>query len=200
MKLLLFVPVLVFFFTSCNNQNKNLNLIANTEDLPALKKDSFFPVTSFIKGQIRQFDSLNVTPLHTITVGNKTDSQWIKKDELKNMLASFILPEIKETNMVNYFKETSFNDQTLNAITFTYDPIKPLPDSILLRHWDVYIDPESGKVTMVYLVKQIKEKAENKTLQLTWKTDKYAMIKTIVNKADGSTKLLKEDKFIWKFN
>lgn len=116
------------------------------------------------------------------------------------MLASFILPEIKETNMVNYFKETSFNDQTLNAITFTYDPIKPLPDSILLRHWDVYIDPESGKVTMVYLVKQIKEKAENKTLQLTWKTDKYAMIKTIVNKADGSTKLLKEDKFIWKFN
>lgn len=202
MKLFCFIPILLIFFTSCNSKNKtnNTDIRTTASDLPALKKDSFFPVTSFIKGQIRQLDSLPVTPLHITTINNKIDSQWIKKEQLKKELATFLLPEIKETNLVNYFKETSFNDQTLNAITFTYDPLKPLPDSISLRHWDVYIDPETGTVTKVYLVKQLKEKSANLTLQLTWKTDKYATIVTILIEAGGKTTLLKEDKFIWNFN
>lgn len=202
MKLFVFIPLLLLLVCGCHNNNKteinNTNPEAPAPE--AVKKDSFFPVTSFLKGQIRLLDSLPVTPLHTTTINNKTDSEWIKKEVLKTFLSPFLSPEIKETNLVNYFKETSFNDQTLNAITFTYDPLKTLPDSITLRHWDIYIDPETGKVTNIYIVKSIPDKSSIITLQLTWKTDKYAEIVRFLNQPDGNIKLIKKDKFIWKFN
>ena len=201
MKILFFIAAISLVAVSCNNNkasNSNINSISHTTD--SVKIDSFFPVTSFIKGQMRMLDSMPVTPLHTITINNKIDSLWIKQSELKSFLSPFLSPEIRETNLVNFFKETSFNDQTLNAITFTYDPLKVLPDSISLIHWDVYIDPETGKVTKVYLVKNQSEKLGTLTLQLTWKTDKYAKIVTLLNQPGGITKLIKEEKFIWNFN
>ncbi len=200
MKFIFFVAMLGIIITGCNSSSNKALPAATQVEIEEVKKDSFFPVTSFIKGQLLLLDSLQVTPLHTITINNKVDSIWIKKDELPSLLSSFTLPVIKETNLINYFKETSFKDQTLNAITFTYDPIKALPDSIPLRHWDVYINPETGKVTTVYLVKQFKENEKIITQQFTWKTDKWAMIVTLTNKPDGSTLVLKEDKFIWDFN
>ena len=199
MKELFFSAIIILMVVSCttstNNKTSGIATVVNET-----KKDSFFPVTSFIKGQMILFDSLPITPLHTITINNKTDSIWLKKSELILLLANFLSPEIKETNLIKYFKETSFNDQTLNAITFTYDPVTALPDSILLRHWDIYIDPESGKISKVYMVKQLKQKEDIVTQQLTWKTNKWATITTLLNKRNGNSQLLKEEKFIWNFN
>ncbi|MDN3657630.1 hypothetical protein QWZ08_18400 [Ferruginibacter paludis] len=198
----LFFPVLISVLISCNNNTKNALPATIAESAPAIneaKKDSFFPVTSFIRGQIRSFDSLLVTPLHTTVINDKTDSVWIKQNALIPLLKDFLSPEIKETNLTSFFKESSFNDQTLNAVTFTYDPVRTLPDSISLRHWDVYIDPESGKISKIYLVKQLKGKEGNITQQLTWKTNKWAGINTILNKPDGTSILLKAEKFIWNF-
>ena len=197
-----FAAIIILFAIGCSNATNDKTLPAASPATAAseVKKDSFFPVTSFIKGQLKTLDSIPITPLRTIKINDKTDSVWVKKADLANLLAGFISPEIRETNLVKYFKETSFNDQTLNAITFTYDPLETLPDSILLRHWDVYIDPQTGKISKVYMVKQLKEKEGNITQQLTWKTDKWAMIVSILNKPDGTTQLLKEDKIIWDFN
>lgn len=164
-----------------------------------IKNDSFFPVTEFLKGQIVLLDSLQVTPLHTIKVNHKTDSIWLKKGALVPMLADFLSPEINETNLIHYFKEISFEDQTLNAITMTYDPSTAIPDSISLRHWDIYINPETGNILKVYIVKQSRKSDGIITQQLTWKTNKWAMITTLFSKPDDSTEILKEDKFIWNF-
>lgn len=181
--------------TSTNNKAPAIATVVNET-----KKDSFFPITSFLKGQMITLDSLPVNPLHTITINHKTDSLWLKKKQLVPLLNGFLFPEIKETNLIKYFKETSFNDQTLNAITFTYDPVSLLPDSLTLRHWDIYIDPESGEILKVYLVKKLKEKENIITQQLTWKTNKSASITTLLNKPNGDAQLLKEEKFIWNFN
>ncbi len=160
---------------------------------------SFFPVTSFIKGQIILLDSLPVTPMQITTIKGKSDSTWITKAVLKKLLLPFQTPVIDETSMVNYFTETKFKDQTLNAITFTYDPSQTIPDTISLRHWDVYVNPETGNVEKVYIVKTIKEQGANFTQQLTWQTDKLIKITTILNTADGNQELLKEVVFIWNF-
>jgi len=193
--------ILLSMLIACNSSTTDnaVKTIKNNE-VNKVKKDSFFPVTSFIKGQLKVIDSLPVTPLETITINKKIDSVWLKKEQLRALLNSFVEPEINETNLVSFFKETSFKDETLNAITFTYDPLKVLPNSISLRHWDVYINPESGKITKVYIVKQVKEKEGEITQQLTWTTNKWAMIVTLINKPDGKTELVKADKFIWNFN
>lgn len=140
-----------------------------------------------------------VTPLQLITIKGKTDSSWIPNRELKQLLLPFLTPVITETSHSKYFKETKFNDQTINAVTFTYDPINMFADSITLRHWDVYIDPETGKVIKVYIVKRIKENNQIFTQQLTWQTNKMAKITTILNKPEGDMELLKEVVFIWDF-
>ena len=193
----------IIITVSCTHSPRQASAVVPVaaDTLNKVKKESFFPVTSFLKGQMLVLDSLPVTPLHTNKTANKTDSLWMKKTQLIPLLKDFLSPEIKETNLTQYFKEASFNDQTLNAITFTYDPITVLPDSISLRHWDVYINPETGKVFKVYMVKQWKEKDGSiVTKQLTWKTDQWAMIVTFTNKPGNTIQLLKEDKFTWNFN
>jgi hypothetical protein len=184
----------LFILTSCSNStNKN-----NTPEEKTIAA-SFFPVTSFIKGQIIILDSLPVTPLQITTVKGKSDSIWITKEVMKKLLLPFQTPVINETNLINFFTETKFKDQTLNAITFTYDPSRIMPDSIPLRHWDVYVNPETGNVEKVYIVKTIKEQGQSFTQQLTWQTNKLVKITTILNTANGDQELLKEVVFIWNF-
>lgn len=184
----------LFILNSCSNSSKKNN---TSEEKTIVA--SFFPVTSFIKGQIIVLDSLPVTPLQITTIKGKSDSIWITKELMKKMLLPFITPVINETNLINFFTETKFKDQTLNAITFTYDPSRILPDSIPLRHWDVYVNPETGNVEKVYIVKTIKEQGQNLTQQLTWQTNKLVKITTILNTTNGDQTLLKEVVFIWNF-
>lgn len=191
------IGVSLFLLQSCTNNNPQKGPPADNNEK---KMDSFFPVTSFIKGQIITLDSLPVTPLHLTIIHEKTDSSWISKEDMKPMLMTFLTPSINETNLTKYFKETRFNDQTINAVTFTYDPIVIIPDSISLRHWDVYVHPQTGSVIKVYMVKEIKESNKTFTQQLTWQTNKLAKITTILNKPDGNLELLKEVVFIWDFN
>ena len=94
------------------------------------------------------------------------------------------------------FTEKSFLDQTINAVTFTYDATISLPDSMLLKHWDVYIDPQSNNVKRIYLVKEI---SKSKTLQLTWVSNKWCKITSIITDENGVSKIEKEEKLIWDF-
>lgn len=203
MKNLFTVAILYCLLLSCNNNKFETN---NTSDiqqttLPSETKiDSFFPVTSFLKGQLHEIDSLPITPLRIVISGDKTDSFWIKREDLKTYLHPFIKDEIHETNLLSLFKETKFKDQSINAITFTYDPIKELPDSVAIQHWDVYINPETEKVTKVYIVKKKKDKKEEIIQQFTWLADKWAKIVTIKNNSSENKPLIKEEKFIWAFN
>ena len=188
------IAVCLFILNGCFNNSIKMNPIEKKTTV-----DSFFPVTSYLKGQIITLDSLPITPLQITTIKGKSDSVWIQKNDLKKLLAPFLSAIINETNLVTFFTETKFNDQTLNAITFTYDPSRIIPDSISLRHWDVYVNPETGIVEKVYIVKNSKEDKNNLTQQLTWKSNEMAKITTILNKEDGNQELLKEVVYTWKF-
>ncbi len=199
MKNLSVLIILFFSLTGCNNNNTKAPVGADGPSGTTAKVDSFFPVTSYIKGQLHEIDSLPVTPLRIITAGEKSDSFWIKREELKLYLQPFISNEINETNLTALFKESKFNDLTLNAITFSYDPAKSLPDSLLLQHWDVYVNPETNKVSKIYIVKKIANKKENTIQQFTWVADKWAKIVTIKNSQEGAKPIISEEKFIWAF-
>ena len=188
------IAVCLFILNGCFNNSDKMNA---TEKKTTV--DSFFPVTSYLKGQIIILDSLPITPLQITTIKGKSDSVWIPKNDMKKLLDPFLSARINETNLVEFFTETKFNDQTLNAITFTYDPSRIIPDSISLRHWDIYINPETGIVEKVYIVKNSKEGKNNFTQQLTWKSNEMAKITTILNKEDGNKELLKEVVYTWKF-
>ena len=115
------------------------------------KKDSteqqtFFPVTEYIRGQLREIDSLPVTPLKIISYNGKQDSIWMKKKDIRPFAEPFLHPDIDTANFKDLFTEKSFLDQTINAFTFSYDAIGKLPDTLQLRRWDVYVDPQKNTI------------------------------------------------------
>lgn len=204
MKKLPFVCYLCIVFASCSgNQNKEAstgNPAATGTEKNDSVKHSFFPVTSFIKGQLNAFDSLPVTILQVTTINKQADSVWLSRSQVKPLLQPFTLDLIDKENLLTYFKESTFNDQSTESITFTYDPISVLPDSISLRHWDVYVDPDKGTIKRIYIVKELGAGGDSShTQQLTWQTNKWAKIVTIRNKPGAST-LQSEVKWIWDFS
>jgi len=189
--------IFIFFSFACNdnnNETKEIIPAANTEDV-----QSYFPVTEFLLGQLKEIDSLPVTPLKIIKNGQKTDSVWMKKKDIRSFATAFLQPVIDSTSMHKYFGEKSFMDQTINAVTLSYDPKIELPDSIKLNHFDVYIDPEKNKVQRIYMVKEEVKNDEELTTQFTWKVNKWCSIRTI-KQAPGKAPEVQEEIMKWDFD
>ena len=196
MRSYIFLLATIVCYCSCNNRDQKTIPASRQDTVAVLRADtSFFPVTSYIKGQLLGFLQQKLTPLVKITRGEKTDSFHLKPSEVNQAVTEFLSPLIDTGNLKGLYKEEKFNDQTINAITFTYDPKKELPDTVQLRHWDVYIDPELNCVSKIYIVKQ----RHDSIFQLTWVNDKCCSIRTFINKAGTSSTLESEKKITWRF-
>lgn len=186
---------LLFFFSACHNTEvKQVTPINNTEET-----QSFFPVTDFLLGQLNEIEGLPITPLKIIVTDNKRDSIWLKKTNIRTFAFPFLHPVIDSVSMQNFFTEKSFMDQTINAVTLSYDPKIKLPDSIKLNHWDVYIDPQKKTVQRIYMVKEEIINAASVTTQLTWKVNKWCSIRTIVQQPK-TVPQVKEEIMKWDFD
>ncbi len=134
---------------------------------------NIFPVTSFLKAQLKELDTMPVTPLLVVTEKGKNDSTWLKRSDIRGNALHFLSPEIDSASMHSFYKENSFLDQTINAYTFSYDPKIQLPDSIHLTHWDVYMNPQTNSIERIYMVKENDSANQNITRQLTWLVNKW---------------------------
>lgn len=193
MRYFLFCILAAFLLGSCANQSSPE--IKKEEKEPA-KKQSFFPVTSYIRGQVYEIRTTGINPLRYITINSHTDSSWLKIEEFEEAVKEFLSPVIDSTNLVNLFTEKNFLDQTIAAYTFTYEPTGQLPDTMQLKRWDVHIDTETEKVKRIYMVKEI---SPSKTLQLTWQGGKYCKIVSIITDNKGNSSIEREEKITWDF-
>ena len=167
---------------------------------PVIKHAEFIPVTQFFLGELFLIDSLPVTPLRLIVENGKTDSQWLKKSEIKNLASEFLTPVIDSQHLYPYFKESSFLDQTINFYTFTYEAKNKLPEDMTLTRWDVYVDPKNKNISRVYLVKNLHTtNGKSITEQLTWKAGTSFKINYISELQNGKVNV-KEEEIIWNFN
>jgi hypothetical protein len=193
MKILFSIMIPAMLLLSCHHSS---NSEALKKEKPAPEKQSFFPVTAYIKGELYELKASGINPLKYTTTGNHTDSAWLKHEDLDVAVREFLTPEIDSLNLVSLFTEKSFLDQSIGAVTFTYDATGPLPDTMTLKHWDVYIDPETGKVKRIYLVKEI---SPTRTLQMTWLSGKWCKITSIILDHNGTSAIEKEEKITWDF-
>lgn len=153
---------------------------------------NFFPVTNFIKGQIYTILNGNVNPLLITEKNGKIDSSWLKMEQVETVLKPFLTPIVDTQNVKHLYTESSFLDESINAFTFSYDASSALPDSIALRHWDVYVNPESNEVQRIYMLKSA---SDGNQLLLTWQADKKWCSITLTNK----TQVLETKKLTWTF-
>lgn len=193
-----FYLVALFFLCACHSKETKQGLVINNKDSTE-EAQPIFPVTEFLLGQLREIDNLPVTPLKIIIDNDKKDSIWQKKKDIRPFAAPFLNPVIDSISMHNFFAEKSFMDQTINAVTLSYDPIKKLPDSMKLNHWDVYIDPQKNTVQRVYMVKEEIVNWTTITTQLTWKVNKSCSIR-IIKQHPKMAPDVKEEIMKWDFD
>ena len=189
---------IILLTTACNtNNNKSSDTVksVNKEVVVEDTVTNFFPVTSYLKGEIYGIKNGGITPVRKITIAGKTDSSWVHVDEFDTVFASFLNPLIDTANLKNIYTEKKFLDQTLNAFTFTYDLLNGRLDTFAFKHWDVYVDPESNKVTGIYLAKSVDAQTD---LKLFWESGRWCKIIT-VKTLNGKTAISKEEKISWSY-
>lgn len=193
-----FLLATLILLAACNSK-KNEGENAPSKNTPSITIGdtvaNFFPVTSYLRGELYGIKTGGITPIKRTTINNITDSVWVREGDFENTFAPFLSPVIDTANLKSTFTEKKFLDQTLNAFTFTYDPINIASDSFAFKHWDVYVDPDNNKVRRIYLTKKV---SENTELRLTWQSGKWCKIVTL-NTENGLTKIVKEEKIYWTF-
>lgn len=192
--------IVILIFVSACNTNKETKVDSATSPNPEIiigdTISNFFPVTSYIKGEIFGIKNIGITPIKKTTINNKTDSVWVRINEFDNAFAAFLNPVIDTANLKDIFTEKRFLDQTLNAFTFTYDPQNSKADTFAFKRWDVYVDPETNNVTRIYLAKTVDAETD---LKLFWESGKWCKIIT-VKTLNGKATVAKEEKISWSYD
>ncbi len=192
MSIKVIVPVIIFVLIGCTSNNTN-NTDTNNTASNVDTVGNYFPVTTFIKGELYNIRTRGLTPLKKITIGTKTDSSFVKMDSLEQEFAPFLTPIIDTANLKTTFVEKKFLDQTFQAFTFTYDVKPNTNNSFGFLHWDVYVDPETNLVNRIYLVKKL---TDSTVQQLTWFTGKNCQIFTINN---NTSTITEKQHIVWNY-
>ena len=184
----------LLFVGSCNNKTDQA-IIQEDSKAEVEKSPAIFSITEFLKGQLHDLEEMPITPILITKANDRIDSVWRKRENIRAFAKPFLSPVIDSVSMHEYFNSKSFFDQTIDAITIMYDANEKLPKDIVLTHFDVYINPESGKVKRIYM---LKKPSPDSTIQLTWTVDKWCSIVTIVQ-SPGKKATIKEEKMDWSF-
>jgi len=134
------------------------------------EKHEFFPVRDFLEGQVYLMDSLKLPAYKYNTVDNISESVLLAPGEFKALAQEFMNPDINDPAIKGFYKETSFADQSIPNVTFTYSTQKrDLP----LQRMDVIIRPDlvlNDQVQSIYLEK-VSNNGDTVTVKkLYWKT------------------------------
>ncbi len=186
----------LFLFSGACNQQEQALVPREVEPETAVV---YFPVTEYIMGQLNELDQEPVTPLKINLNGNHKDSTWLKREDIRRLAQPFLHPLFDSASMAAFFEGKSFLDQTLNAYTFSYDAKPNKPDSIKLKHLDVYIDPQKNSVSRIYMLKEERIDSLPVTIQLTWMPGKWFNVRSI-RQLPGKEPVVIEETVKWDFN
>lgn len=158
--------------------------------------ENYFPVTNYIKGQIAEIRERGLNPLMIVLQNGRSDSSWLRVEDFEKQFAPFLTPVIDTANFKSLFKETKFEDQSLDTYTWSYEPYKTLPDTFTLKRWDVYVSPATSKVVRVYWMKETGKNAQE---QLMWNSGSSCKMVQL-HEQNGNIVVDKEIIIKWDFN
>ncbi len=169
--------------TACGNQKA-----AETEAADG----AFFPVVSYLKGQVAHIDSSLYTLIQVNKSGNGADTVYLLREAFKNAAQPFIsLPDITAGKLKEKYTESRLYDETLDRFIITYTPKDHDEDLEILRQ-DVVITPNTGdgdKVESVYIERQ--QSGGDSTVQqkMSWEVATGFTIRAIIQKKNSPEKL-----------
>lgn len=114
---------------------------------------------------------------------------------MQHYFSDFLMPSIDSFRLRGSYRLSQFMDETIHAVTLSYERALPISSYPEWLSWNVYIHPENGKVNKVFLVKQTDSTHQQ---QLTWRCEKGCLIRTFERDSTGSLHLLEEKEYSWE--
>lgn len=173
------------------NQKTLVEKKDSTQQKVTAEPVDFFPVTNYLLSQMSEL-SKSTSP---ITRKENRDSTMpaisLQRDtaSLHHTYAALLNPIIDSTRLGNSVTVVKFMDETLHAITLSYDlknKITTYPD---WNSWIVYINPETSEIKKIYLTKLIDASHRQ---QITWTPSEGCLMRTFETDSNGSLKLINE--------
>ncbi|RTL57143.1 MAG: hypothetical protein EKK37_13915 [Sphingobacteriales bacterium] len=177
----------LIFFSNCKPKVKP-GETARAEE----KKKEFLPVIEFLAGEIKHVDTVPYTLVKYTTINDRTDSVIISRPEFRNMTKEFLEINIRDDKYKDNYEETSFADNSTGTLSFTYISKSP---GIKLSKVDAYVNPESQKITRLYLERNYNGGDTAITKKLLWQTKGNFIIITIKN--INNKESVVQEKIVW---
>ncbi len=129
----------------------------------------FYPVSNFIKDQIRYVDLRNFTIYKITTINGKRDSAALTKDQFIQWASLFLDKDISSPKTASQYKESVFSDLSTGSVTLNYTPVNR---EAIIQNIDVLLSTETNLVKRIF-IKTVFERGDTTvTEQYSWKTDK----------------------------
>jgi hypothetical protein len=184
---LLFVVFTAVLFSDCKPKEKPKENAVTDE-----KKKEFLPVIEFLTGEIKHVDTVPYTLVKYTTINDHTDSAIINRPEFRNITNEFLEINIRDDKYKDQYEETSFADNTTGTASFTY--VSKSPD-LKLSKVDAYVNPESQKITRLYLERNYSSGDTSITKKLLWQTTGNFIIITMKN--INNKESVVQEKIVW---
>jgi len=184
-KIVLTLCLLNLFFPGCKTK----------ED----KKESFFPILSFIKSQVAHVDTSLYKITKMVSRGSLWDTSYIKREEFRSHAAEFLeSPDLTEKKYSTGYQETKFFDASLNRAIFSY---LPKDKNAPVQREEVTIEPGQGerdKVKNIIIDKLVASTDSSSiTKRLLWTVDESFQVTTIIQKP-GQRDSIQTTKISWE--
>lgn len=167
----------------------------NQYDQPPVNNSNFFPVLDFLKSEIHYVDSLplGITQYHT--ANGRTDTAYIQAAAFNILAQQFVPSQLEPSFFTRSFSETSFMDQTMQLVTFTYAAKHP-EDTV--KRIDVLANPSGGnnQVKSIYLEKRYDSSNVRIVQKMYWKARRNFLVVT-TRQASGKSALVDQLKVVW---
>ncbi len=183
MKNYLIVPVLTLFLLTACNQKKESKKEEESKEQP-------ISALSIIKGQLNHLDTSIYEVKKFETTNNKTDSVYLKRDEIRKAAESFLsLPEIADEKYHEKYTETRLIDaqqNSLNITSLSTSDTAEVQKQIII----IGLSPTTNSTVQSIFIDRFISKGDSTVQQkLFWEIDKYFSIGSIIAKQNQPEKI-----------
>ena len=187
-KYVLLHPVLLLFIVIGCKQKKSEE-----------KTESFFPVLSFIKGQVADIDTSLYAIKKIVFIDSlHTDTSWMKREEFRGLAKDFLsIPDISGKKYKKLYTEEKLYDESMNRVILSYKPINPADAEI--QKQEILITPNAAtgdKVSSIIIEQGIANKDSSVQKKMLWTVDQSFQVTTI-RQTPGEAETISTLKVTW---
>lgn len=189
---LILIVVSCWLLLSCGGNQPSTDSAATVQD--SALAQPLYPFPQYLANELAYIDSMPLVVEKIVREnGVVIDSGMIDKPSFKNAIAFFTSIDPNTVNLRPKYEETSFNDLSTEAVTFS---ISTQDKSLPLQQADVLLHPTTQQVKSLALQLQQSSGDSTVTSHVLWKHHMKCQLAQTIDYKDGRS-INRITEFVW---